>query len=286
MKSLFRGLMVGALGCAWCSALAWNDTGHMVIAAIAQSNLSPKARAEASRLLSSTGTGSMTDFIKTSSWADETRTRENGPWHYEDHHFRLDGKPVTNKAEPENAVWAINKFSKVLADKKRPDAERAEALRYLIHFVGDIHQPLHATALDTDDLPKGDRGGNEYFIDTPRAFAHLYRAPRNLHSLWDMGCGAFMPDPNVKSPEGQAHIQDLATFLTKKFPRKSMKGVKDRNPEHWALGSFAICKAFVYSTPAHAAPSSEYLEKGRNTSNMQATLAGYRLADLLNRSLK
>jgi len=286
MKSALRTCLIGSFIAVFGSAYAWIDTGHMVIAAIAQSNLKPNIRAEADRLLRTTGTGTMADFIETSSWADETRTKENGPWHYEDHHFRNDGKRVTNGPEAENAVWAINKFTKILADKKQPDAVRAEALRFVIHFVADIHQPLHATALDSDQHPQGDRGGNDYHIETPRSFSNMDRGPRNLHFLWDMGCGLFMPDPSLRTPEGQAHVHDLAAYLVRQFPKKKLKGVGDKNPEHWAQESFAVCKTLVYSTPENAEPSSEYLDAGRKAASQRAAYAGYRLADVLNRALK
>jgi len=286
MKLVLRiasiGFVLGAFGLGY----AWNETGHMVIAALAKSKLSKKANAEADRLLKATGSGTMADFIQTSTWADETRTPQNGPWHYEDHYFRADGKPSANGPDAENAVWAIDKFTKVLADKSRPDAERAEALRYLIHFVGDIHQPLHATARETDAHPKGDRGGNDFPIDGMAAFPTLSRPPRNLHSLWDMGCGLFMYDPNSRTPEGQARIQAFATDLTKQFPKKKLKNAGDRNAEHWSLESFAVCRTQVYSTPENAAPSTVYLEAGRKLSQQRAAYAGYRLADLLNRTLK
>lgn len=285
MKPLLRTLAAGMLFAGAVSAFGWNATGHMVIARIAQKNLSPKALAEADRLLKATGKDTSADFVMVASWADETRTQATGPWHYEDHHFRTDGKPDNNKPEPENAVWAIDKFEKVLADKTKPDAERAEALRYLIHFVGDIHQPLHATAHDTDALPNGDRGGNDFHIENPAEFS-TGRPLRNLHSLWDMGCGLFLGDRDGHTPEGQQRVDAQADSIIKALPKNSLKNEGDRDPEHWALESFDVCKAEVYSTPENAAPSATYLQKGRQISTTRAALAGYRLADLLNRALK
>src|SRR5579871_4985950 len=125
------------------SCFAWNATGHIMIAAIAEGRLDPVAFDECNRLLKIGGTANTTDFIQASCWADDTKTKENGPWHYIDIPYRNDGKPTTTKPGEENVVWAINHFLPILKDKTKPDPERADALRYLIHFVEDIHQPLH-----------------------------------------------------------------------------------------------------------------------------------------------
>ena len=272
------------LGFAAATALAgaWNATGHMVIAAIAQANLSPVARAETERLLKidATRPGS-DDFVTVASWADEIRNdrKETGPWHYKDFFFRSDGKPAVNKPEPINAVSKIEEFTKVLADRSRPDAERAEALRFLIHLVGDVHQPLHATARETDALPKGDRGGNSFLILPPDG---AERGPKNLHSLWDGGAGLLQSYPRET---GRAVAVAQGRALMAALPKSSFPDESQMNPDKWAEESFAEAKAQVYSTEEGAMPSAEYLERSRALVARKLALAGYRLADLLNRSL-
>jgi hypothetical protein len=286
MKSLFRAAAVGALMAAFGAAHAWLDTGHMVIAALAQSGLSPTARAEADRLLKIGATGNATDFVTVASWADETKTKETGPWHYKDHHFRADGKRVTAKDEPENAVWAIERFSKVLTDRSQPDERRAEALRYLIHFVGDIHQPLHATARDSEAEPEGDKGGNTFHIGTPAELSSMERPPRNLHFLWDMGAGLFSPDPQLRTPEGLKRVRIQAATLAASLPRSGFRNVGEQNPERWALESFDDAKKYVYALKPDMTPDAAYMAKAREVSARRAALAGYRLADLINRALR
>lgn len=271
------------------SAHAWNADGHMVIAAIAQQGLTPAARAEADRLLKIDPTERATDFISTGPWADDIRSsrKETGGWHFIDIYFRPDGKPAQNKPDEENVVWAIDKFSKVLADHSQPDAARAEALRFLIHFVGDIHQPLHATSRETDALPKGDRGGNDFKIEAPSIFANDERPPKNLHSLWDAGVGLF--DVNERRPlseKGLQEIEDQARTLTAALPRKALPEVNDQNPADWAQESLTAAKTVVYDLPEGAVPSDAYIKKAQQVVARRATLAGYRLADLLNRLLK
>lgn len=256
----------------------------MIVADIAYQRLTTTAKAESDRLLKIGATDRSYDFITTGPWADDIRSqrRETGPWHYIDLHFRDDGKPVTNKPDAENVVWAINKFSAVLADKTKPDTDRAEALRFLIHFVGDIHQPLHATARDSDAHPDGDKGGNDFPITAPESF-QSGRPPRNLHSFWDLGGGLFSGERRPLSSDSKARIDSFAAKFTADYPASSLNKVKDLNPQDWAEESLAYDKSFVYSLKEGSTPSPEYVKQAQAISEKRLTLAGYRLAELLNK---
>ncbi len=267
---------------------AWIDTGHMLVAAIAEAKLTPKAKTEADRLLRTGADARNADFVTTSPWADDVRRNrpETGPWHYIDYHFRTDGKFTANKPDAENAVWAINKFSLILKDKSKSDLERSEALRYLIHFVGDVHQPLHATARDSDEHPKGDKGGNDFKITAPAVFGSISRPPRNLHSFWDFGGGLFMGETRPLSPASRSRIETQAKSLMSTNPERSFKSAKDMNPEHWAQESFGYDKEFVYTTQDGGTPSDAYVKGTQDICAHRISLAGYRLARLLNELLK
>ncbi len=288
MRSLHRTLAIGAFVLVSACSQAWIDTGHMIIAAIAQKNLKPNVLAECERLLKIGADAKNTDFVTTGPWADDVRRDrpETGPWHYIDYHFRPDGKPTENRPDAENAVWAIEKFSAILKDKSKPDAERADALRFLIHFVGDIHQPLHATARDTDEHPKGDKGGNDFHIVAPDDFKGMSRPPRNLHSLWDFGGGLYHGEPRPLTDEGRGRVMTQADSLMKQLPPKSFSAVADLNPEDWAQESFAASKSVVYNLTENTVPSAEYMAKAREVSSRRIVLAGYRLGRLLNQLLK
>jgi len=148
--------------------MAWGSEGHQVIALIAQSQLTPKARGEVDRLLK-LEPGATLDSVST--WADEHRNPSTAPWHYvnfpretcvyEQARDCPDGKCV---------VGAIERQSKILAFATT-DEERLAALKFLVHFVGDVHQPLHAGYLD-------DKGGNTYQLQA-------FMRGTNLHALWD-----------------------------------------------------------------------------------------------------
>ena len=254
----------------------------MVIAAIAQADLKPTARTEVDRLLKveAPRPGS-DDFISVASWADEIRNdrKETGTWHYKDYFFRTDDKKVLNAPEPINAVSKVEEFTKILRDRSLPDAQRAEALRFLIHLVGDIHQPLHATARETDALPKGDRGGNSFPILPPDG---AERGPKNLHALWDGGAGLLQNYPREIGRD-VALAQARAIMAT--LPRTAFPNEGEKNPDEWAKESFADAKAQVYDTPEGARPSAEYIARSRALAARRIAVAGYRLADLLNDAL-
>jgi hypothetical protein len=267
-----RTFLLTALAGLSAVASAWNDVGHRTIAAIANDHLTPAVRAEVERLLAGT---SIQDGAV---WADDVRRdRPNtGPWHYKDQYFRDDRRRVRNQPGLENAVWAIKRFTAVLADRTKSDAERGEALRWVLHFVGDIHQPLHAASRESVALPDGDRGGNSFRVGIAGQFSRMPRPPENLHALWDLGAGLFLP--------GTSPVQ-LSQTIQAALPIKSLRGVGDSSPDDWQRESFDIAKNFVYSTPENVPPSSEYLRESRERAIRRAALAGYRLAEVLNKAL-
>lgn len=279
----FAGLSLLALS---ASTFAWIDTGHMVIAAIAEDRLNKYAYDECSRLLKIGGTDQTKGFVASAVWADDTKTAENGGWHYINLPYRTDGKPTTTKPADENAVWAINHFSDILKDKSKPDAERADALRYLIHIVGDIHQPLHAITMESDALPNGDKGGNDFPIKTGDNFTSMEKPPTNLHFLWDMGAGLFKPGAEARplNPEslGRLHIQ--GQDLSSRYSEARLKDlVKDLNPMDWAKESFDTAKEFAYKVRTGGDVDIAYIAVAKTMAGQRAALAGYRLAALLNK---
>ena len=253
-------------------ALAWNASGHMVIAAIAERNLRPEIRLEAERLLKFGVTSQAYDFITGSAWADDIRPqRQNtAPWHFINHYFRLDGKPTDKKPAPESILTAIDHAVATLRDHSKPELDRADALRFLIHFVGDAHQPLHATALVSDQHPEGDRGGNDYKIKTPSMFSRETRPPTNLHALWDRGVGLFPDIERPLSPANRQLIEVQAITLIAALPLASL----DRGtPPLWTRESLAIARQFVYSTSEGGEVSAAYLRAGQSISARRATEA-------------
>ncbi len=158
-------------------AFAWGARGHRIIAAMAEARLDAPVDAEVKRLLAVTGAGELADVA---AWADELReetpqsplAKATTKLHYinfADSACRYEA--ARDCPGGQCVVAAIDRYAAILAERSRPDAERAEALRFLVHFVGDAHQPLHAGYRD-------DRGGNNFQVQ-------LDGKGTNLHSVWD-----------------------------------------------------------------------------------------------------
>ena len=178
-------------------ANAWGCKGHQTVALIAEKHLTPEARQLVQKLLGDNpmdpklrrwcGNATADLMVDASTWPDDVRNeRKNGPWHYIDiprgkHKGELDGY-----CGPEGCVTrAIEEQRVILKDKSADSLKRAEAIRYLVHFVGDLHQPLHA-------ITNADNGGNcvpvKYFrhesLLNPLHPEREDFSP-NLHQIWD-----------------------------------------------------------------------------------------------------
>jgi S1/P1 Nuclease len=174
------------------AAHAWGCKGHQTVALIAEKHLTPEARQWVLKLLSEDqidpklnrycGGASRDVMADAATWADDVRgERKNGPWHYIDIPRRSLRGPLEPFCGQEGCVTrAISEQLVILKDPKADAAKRAEALRYIIHFVGDLHQPLHT-------ITNADEGGNcvpvKYFRRNVHEHNHSFSP--NLHSLWD-----------------------------------------------------------------------------------------------------
>ena len=272
------------------NAYAYNSNGHRAVAQIAYDNLTPEAKGEVGTLITVVGQFySINTFVDGAPWADwlksDNVTAYNN-WHYIDQPIIQGNCEVCQmnasatvksafSAQPPNVVWAIQQAEQVLttpASSRYPQQssfEKSMFLLFLEHFVGDIHQPLHAVELYSRAYPTGDQGGNLYRIHSTIA--------DNLHSFWDQGGGVF---PSSSMTDGQ--IKMLAAQIEKKYPQGSLQGVSDLVPVDWAAESKNIAQTFVYTLPANTAPTMAYVHKTRTISEQRVALAGYRLAGLLN----
>lgn len=274
---VFRSLLIGSLVVAAAQAVAWIDTGHMVVAAVAETRLRPEVKLAVTELLGHGGDEKTRDFLGATCWADDNKNEKNGPWHYINFHFRRDGKPTENMPLEENVVWAINKFSDAMINPELSREERADALRYVLHFVGDVHQPLHCVACDSDELPKGDRGGNDFLFDS---FLVGSFQVRNLHFLWDIGGGLY---GNVTRPlTDRGAIDAIRDRLIAQHPIETMSEITIEDPEQWAREGAMLAQTLVYATAPKTAPNASYLGMTQFVSGRRLVMAGHRLANLLN----
>jgi len=179
----FRRRLLAAVFCTAFlapAAQAWGPLGHSIVAALAQRHLSPAAEAEVERLLAGDHTTQLADVA---SWADRiqddpaqaTLWQQTRRLHYINFHGGpgCDYVPPRDCRDGECVVDGLAHYVAVLGDKSQPDAVRLEALKFVVHFVGDIHQPLHAGYRD-------DLGGNRYQVQ-------FEGRGSNLHKVWDSG---------------------------------------------------------------------------------------------------
>ncbi len=262
---------------------AWGDTGHMVVAEIAWENLTPAARAEAERLLA-VNVGPMKSvrmqtntFVTAACWADDVKSNATREWHYSDIAFSPDGTKPQLQPVKGDVVGAIEAFAKQVGDKTLPDEQRARALRYLLHFVGDIHQPLHCVTRCTAALPQGDRGGNDFKV----------KGEVNLHAYWDGGVGVFARVLRPLSADGQAIIKNRATEIQHAFPKSSLgSAAKSQSRKTWQKESFEAAKSVAYNLPEGTKPTAQYEDAARQLVRKRVALAGYRLAGMLSGRMK
>lgn len=180
------------------NAFAWSHLGHWLVGDLAQPLLTPAAQAQVTALLQGEPTPTLAGVA---SWADELRgsdadlAKKTSKWHYVDlDPERCDYQPPRDCPDGNCVMAAIDAQRKVLADTTQPTEARRDALKFLVHFIGDVHQPLHAGARQ-DAEGNTDAGGNKYQISLRTAVTPQSRGakrgvpgepiPTNLHSVWD-----------------------------------------------------------------------------------------------------
>ena len=286
-------------------ASAWNATGHRTIAEIAWDAMTPRARARAvdllmhgpalaglSTLRPAAGTDAERDralFLNAATWPDLIRDRtqpwnayHRGTWHYADFYWDVvDGRPHNipgTGPDSVNAGERIVAFRAALADPTVADTTKAVDLAWLLHLVGDIHQPLHCSSRVTasDTLPRGDMGGNSVVLD----------GHQRLHGYWD----GILDEAITRQPgeDSIAFATRIARTIEATHPEASLAGpAASTSVADWEGQGLYLAQTVVYNglTPGEA-PSAAYRAQALKTSEAQMALAGYRLAALLNDALK
>jgi hypothetical protein len=244
-------------------ALAWGAEGHEIVAALALRELTPAARQQVGRLL-----GNPVMMVHDASWADEIRDSrpETGAWHYVDIPLWAGSYDVRRDCSGRACVVAqIENDLQILSNRRAPDAARAEALRFLIHFVADVHQPLHAE--DNDD-----KGGNQVHV-------RLGHERASLHKLWDVDVVEPLgPDPDTIA---QGIEQDLSSAQRKDW--------QSGTPARWANEAHAIAREHIYPPLGGARDlrlPRDYAFREAPLARILLAKAGVRLAWLLNATLK
>lgn len=299
------------------NSFAWDDVGHKITAYIAWQQMTPAARENVIRILRSAPEDSNLSafyqnygvepeslrkreyFMLVATWADivrdfgveakrrhEVRYRKyhKGTWHYDDTFWKqVNGKEerLTGFDEGGQAVERLIEFDKVIKDPSADDKEKAIAIAWIMHLMGDLHQPLHTSARVTDLEPKGDQGGNLFLLtpkDTPRD------KQENLHWFWDSIVVRTVDPPKGEFSE-RDYIEPLARKFMKKYPLSSFQTKLD--PENFPAlqqESFAYNNTVVFSPELvrYQRPSLKYRKNAFQLAEKQLALAGYRMGTLFN----
>ncbi|WP_202967492.1 S1/P1 nuclease [Caenimonas sp. SL110] len=231
---------------------AFGNEGHQVVARLAVSQLTPQTKAKIDRLLALEPGSSLASI---STWADDTKNRHTAPWHYVNFPREADCHYVKERDCPEGRclVEAVNTQLKVLNSASAPDQAKLIALKYVIHLVADLHQPLHAGFAD-------DRGGNMYQVQ-------FMGRGTNLHAVWDTG---------LLRGEG-LEVEALVSLLGA-LPTPSE--ATELDPDRIAEESCRIASSEGFYPARKMSP--EYVEWARATLRARLVLAGARLSGILN----
>ncbi|EAN91043.1 putative p1/s1 nuclease [Trypanosoma cruzi] len=283
-------MLFTVLICFWLfslSADAWWCNGHMLVNEIARRRLHPEVALiveEAAVNLSASGPfPHTTDFVESGCWADDIKklglfVMED--WHYIDTPYNPQNINIKkNPVNTENLKTVIESLKRTLMKQDLVPYIMSFAIVNIAHFLGDIHQPLHAVELFSPEYPHGDRGGNaETVIVHGKMMA--------LHSLWDSICQGDVKNP--RRPLDRWHYAKLREFAdrledTYKFPAEVKN---ETNTTQMAMESYDIAVQVAYPGFVDGAKiTDEYLEKCRAAAESRVVLAGYRLANVLNQLL-
>lgn len=285
-------------------AAAWNFSGHWIVAEIAYGRLHPQARVRVDETIrrhpdfemfikdapADPAALARYAFVRAASWPDQIRSdvrfydethtdmqptpllpgfpdmMRHPTWHYYDIPISGDGTPVMQQ-QPPHLMTELPRLLSELATVN--PMQSAYDLPWLVHLVGDSHQPLHATSRYLKSQPKGDAGGNFVFV----------QGGPTLHALWD----------NAAAPRDLTYEEVLryAREITAENPFADLGSL---DPKEWMMESFELDKSTVYTFGLETGSKdnplvmpSGYEQKAKAIARQRVALAGYRLATVLNR---
>lgn len=272
IRTLF---FVSALIYSYCS-FAWWDAGHKLVAEIAYQQLDHHSQTELVQLyeVMHRDYPELTQPIDLAIWPDLIRKQTVDAythWHYIDTPYQSDETTSTLTLDTDNALWALQQINTTLLSDKTKLIERARFTAFLIHIVGDLHQPLHTISRISKEHPEGDMGGNLFLVIDPKHEESLI----SLHSLWDSNFGLF------KRMSDQ-EIQQLAQEIIARYPKNHFSDQElNASASVWTNESYELAKNWVYTTAEHQKPSMAYQERSQEMIHQRIAIAGYRLARLL-----
>lgn len=236
----------------------WGKTGHRLVAKLAQQYLTTKAQKEIDILLDGAS------LVSISTYGDEIKSNPKykalRPWHYIN--LPLDESYANAKKNPKgDVVMAIKKCIAKVKDQNEHKNERAFYLKLLVHFIGDLHQPMHVGR-------KEDRGGNSIRLQ-------WFGKTSNLHRLWD---SHLIDSHGMNATQLLGDLEELSPKLIKEIQNQSL--------EQWVNESQALAKIIYENTPSNSKLGEEYQSRYLPLLKIQLQRGGLRLAAQLNEIFK
>jgi len=299
LKGVFASIAIW-LNCPTASLHAWGDLGHEIIGIIALARLTPAAKQQIDALLAADRDNlTAPDFVSRTTWADKYRDSDRQTnriryittrnWHFVDieladgdldaackHHPKLPLGTAASTGPAETClVDKIDQFINELRRSVTAKPEKILALKFLLHLIGDLHQPLHAAN-------NHDRGGNDISV-----LVGDDRKPANLHSYWDNQLVQQLGDaPKI-----------VGTSLEKRISESKAAAWSKGSTAAWAMESFRQAKSSAYDLTGvepfidgHGAESlrlnAAYDQRSLPAVREQLSKAGVRLAAVLNKIFK
>ncbi|MFY2763607.1 S1/P1 nuclease [Arenimonas sp. MALMAid1274] len=273
-RAVSTSLLLSALLLASGAALAWSKQGHQLVGELAQRDLTPAAQREVDRLLAGEPVPTLAGVA---TWADEIRAESRGAgnalgtlsskWHYVNFSGKgCDYVPARNCPDGNCVIGAIQAQAATLADRGRSDEDRRNALKFIVHFVGDAHQPMHAGLAS-------DRGGNNFQLNY-RGKGARQGEGTNLHGVWDYW---LLQSAELDNTRYTRRLLELP------LPPDPTVGAEHR-PLQWALESCALIESQAIYPPRRRITDA-YLDQHRPLAERRVRQAGARLAELINAAL-
>lgn len=238
--------------------LAWGSVGHRAIAEIAYNHLNKSTKKEITKLLGN-------DYIPLyANWADEVKSAQDSlkPIGKIPHYVNMEANETFEMVKGNGITTVYTAFEEqlaILSDVNKSTDERGIALKLLIHFIADMHQPMHCARPD-------DRGGNNIKVT-------WFGTPTNLHRVWDTNLIEYT----------KLSYTELAVFSTS-AKGKEISAIATATPEQW-LNESKLIADDIYANIGNSKYYYSYPYKYLDTVYTQIEKAGIRLAQTLNQAL-
>lgn len=238
------------------AAYGWGQKGHDTVAFIASQHLTPATQLAVDSLLDGYSIVYWANWLDNASHTPEYAFTKT--WHYKniDEGMQYDSAP---KIPEGNIADALYEQTVVLQDTTLSKADRALALKMVVHFLGDIHQPMHMGHAT-------DRGGNSHTVK-------FFKRPTNLHSVWDTDI--------LESAHKWSHTE-WQREIDRGDTAREDQIVVGGNPDSWGRETFELCTEIYDTTPPDTNIEYDYIARWTPVIESQLLKGGLRLADVLN----